>query len=176
MRENPSGASRARVTAPEGWVPAFEGQRPPFQPGHELSMKHGADSPRRVDPVAQALAVELLADEALAYLRAPRFAAAVQAWAKSEAKVALISEWVDQMPIEMAANSKAGSTSPLELLRRWETNAQGHRSRLGLDPVSAAKLGKDVSQGRQADAATELTRMRRDAEARRAAEPGEVIE
>ncbi len=165
-----------RVSVPDGWVPAFPGQRPPFQPGHEINLKHGARSPRRVDPVAAELVQALLADDALAYLRQPRFVAAVQAWAKSEAKVALISEWVDGMPIEVAANSKAGSTSPLELLRRWETNAQGHRSRLGLDPVSAAKLGKDVSQGRQADAATELTKMRREAEARRSAEPGEVID
>jgi hypothetical protein len=35
---------------------------------------------------------------------------------------------------------------------------------LGLDPLSAAKLGKDVALGRQADAATELTRMREEHE------------
>lgn len=163
------------MKAPEGWVPEFPGQRPPFQPGHELSMKHGAGSPRKRDPIAQALATELLLDESVAYLKAPRFAAAVQAWAVAEAKCALISNWVDSMPIEVAAESKQGQTSALELLRKWETTAQTHRTRLGLDPVSAAKLGKDVSQGRQADAATALTRMRSEAEARRAAEAGEVV-
>ncbi|WP_059387263.1 hypothetical protein, partial [Arthrobacter sp. Hiyo1] len=147
-----------------GWVPEFEGQRPPFAEGNELAVKHGAKSPRKVDPIAQALVSELLADASLDYLRAPRYAAAVQAWAKAEAKSALITEWVDSMPIEMAAESKQGQTSPLELLRKWETTAQNHRSRLGLDPLSAARLGKDVAQARQADTAVALTRMREEHE------------
>ncbi|UXM93312.1 hypothetical protein [Paenarthrobacter sp. JL.01a] len=150
---------------PTHWEPAFEGQRPPFTPGNEMAVKHGAKSPRKVDPIADALASELLLDETVAYLRAPRYAAAVQAWAQAEAKCALISNWVDGMPIEAAAASKQGQTSPLELLRKWETTAQNHRSRLGLDPMSAARLGKDVAQGRQADAATELTKMRAQMEA-----------
>ena len=150
---------------PTPWEPAFEGQRPPFAPGNEMAVKHGAKSPRKVDPIADALASELLLDESLAYLRAPRYSAAVQAWAVAEAKCALISNWVDGMPIAEAAASKQGQTSPLELLRKWETTAQNHRSRLGLDPMSAARLGKDVAQGRQADAATELTKMRAQMEA-----------
>ena len=158
---------------PASWVPEFAGQRPPFSPGNEMAVKHGAKSPRKVDPIADALATELLADETVAYLRAPRYAAAVQAWAQAEAKCGLISNWVDGMPIEQAAASKQGQTSPLELLRKWETTAQGHRSRLGLDPMSAARLGKDVAQGRQADAATELTRMRAQMES---SLRGEVVE
>lgn len=139
-------------------------------------MKHGAGSPRRVDPVAAELVAALLEDEAVAYLRAPRFGAAVRAWAVAEAKCALVSAWVDGMSVEAAASSKQGQTSPLELLRKWETTAQTHRGRLGLDPVSAARLGKDISQGRQADAAAELTRLRREAERRSAAVDGSVVE
>ncbi|SDP74132.1 hypothetical protein SAMN04487914_13245 [Arthrobacter sp. ok909] len=128
-------------------------------------MKHGAGSPRKRDPIAQALAAELLLDEAVAYLRAPRYAAAVQAWAVAEAKCALISTWCDSMPIEVAASSpKPGTSAPLELLRKWETTAQSHRSRLGLDPLSAARLGLSVAQTRQADTATALTLMREDFE------------
>lgn len=148
------------LTAPVGWVPGFPGQRPPFAEGNELAVKHGATSPRKVDPVAQALAVELLADSAVEYLRAPRYASAVQAWALAEAKCALISAWVDGMPIALAAESKQGQTSPLELLRKWEATAQTHRARLGLDPVSAARLGKDLAQTKQADVATEMTKLR----------------
>lgn len=146
--------------AAAGWVPEFPGQRPPFAEGNEMAVKHGATSPRKVDPVAQALAVELLADGSVEYLRAPRYASAVQAWALAEAKCALISAWVDGMPIERAAESKQGQTSPLELLRKWEATAQTHRSRLGLDPVSAARLGKDLAQTKQADVATEMTLLR----------------
>ena len=36
------------------WSPAFEGQRPPFEPGNELSVRHGASSERRIAPVARA--------------------------------------------------------------------------------------------------------------------------
>lgn len=144
----------------DGWTPEFPGQRPPFSDGNELAVKHGAQSPRKVDPVAQALAVELLADSAVAYLRAPRYAAAVQAWATAEAKCALISTWVEGMSIELAAESKQGQTSPLELLRKWEATAQTHRSRLGLDPMSAARLGKDLAQTKQADVAAEMTKLR----------------
>ena len=44
----------------EEWVPEFEGQRPPFQPGNELgarpgndlALRHGAFSSHRVDPIA----------------------------------------------------------------------------------------------------------------------------
>ncbi|MBT8159320.1 MULTISPECIES: hypothetical protein [Arthrobacter] len=148
------------LEAPEGWTPEFEGQRPPFAPGNELAVKHGARSPRKVDPVAEALAVELLADDALAYLRAPRFAAAVQAWAQAEAKVALVADWLDGMGMEQATQSGQGRMSPLELWRKLDSAAAGHRARLGLDPLSAARLGKDVAQGRQADAAATLTAMR----------------
>ncbi|XAS66549.1 hypothetical protein V3C33_13770 [Micrococcaceae bacterium Sec5.7] len=162
------------MTGPEGWVSEFPGQRPPFTEGNELAVKHGAGSPRQRDPIAQALAADLLADDSVAYLRAPRYAAAVKAWAVAEAKCGLISNWCDSMPIEVAASSpKPGTSAPLELLRRWEATAQNHRSRLGLDPLSAARLGKDVAQARQADTASALTRMREDYER---AMKGEVVE
>lgn len=142
------------------WTPEFLGQRPPFTPGNEMAVKHGAGSPRKVDPLAAALVTELLTDETVKYLQAPRFAAAVQAWATAEAKCGLIATWVDGMSIEAAASSKQGQTSPLELLRKWEATAQTHRARLGLDPMSAARLGKDIAQTKQADMAAEMTQLR----------------
>ncbi|MBD2760120.1 hypothetical protein IEE94_11440 [Yimella sp. cx-573] len=146
------------------WVPEFEGQRAPFQPGNEVAMKHGAKSPRRVDPLADQLRDELLSSGDVEYLRAPRFASAVRAWSVAEAKCALISRWVDSMTIEQAAASEQGKTSPLELLRKWEATAQTQRARLGLDPQSAARLGKDIAQGKQADAAAALSALREQAE------------
>lgn len=152
------------MNAPEGWVPDFPGQRPPFTEGNELAVKHGAGSPRRRDPIAQALAAELLLDEAVAYLRAPRYAAAVQAWAVAEAKVALVAEWLDGMGMDEQTQSGQGRTSPLELWRKLDGTAATHRARLGLDPLSAARLGLSVAQTRQADTATALTLMREDFE------------
>jgi hypothetical protein len=141
-------------------VPSNPRQHPDFEAGNTLAMKHGAQSPRRVDPLAQQIMAEAMADPALEFLQQPRFSAGLLAWARAEARVQLIDEWVSTMSMEQAAQSGQGRTSPLELLRKWETTAAGHRARLGLDPVSAARLGKDIAQGRQADAATALTKMR----------------
>jgi hypothetical protein len=138
-----------------------------------MALKHGAKSPRKVDPLADEIMAAALADPALEFLRQPRFSAAILAWARAEARVRLISDWVDGMDMEQAAASGQGRTSPFELLRKWETTASGHRARLGLDPVAAARLGKDVAQGRQADAAAALTKMR---EAHERAQRGEVVE
>ena len=148
----------------EEWQPAFEGQRPPFQPGNTLSVKHGIWSPAKVEPVAAQLIHDLLEDPTLDYLAAPRFSRSVHQWAIAQAKVDLLSEWVDGMDIQQAADSDRGKTSPLELLRKWMTTAQGYAQRLGLDPLSAARLGKDIAGARQADAATLLTQARAAAE------------
>jgi hypothetical protein len=141
-------------------VPAHPRQHPDFEPGNELAVKHGAGSPRKLDPIARELVDDLLRDESVTYLRARRFASAVAAWATAEAKCQLLATWVEGMALVDATDSGQGRTSPLELLRRWEETAQSRRSKLGLDPSSAARLGKDVAQGRAADAAAELTLMR----------------
>jgi hypothetical protein len=149
-----------KLEAPVGWVPEFEGQRPPFAPGNTLAVTHGAYSPARVDPIAQTYIDELVADPGTAYLTAHRFRAALWHWAQAQAKVQLLTEWVDGMSLQQAADSARGQTSPLELLRKWMATSQTWAARLGLDPLSAARLGKDVAQGHQASAATELTRLR----------------
>lgn len=154
------------------WTPAFEGQRPPFepgnpyrvQPGNTLAVTHGAFSQRMVAPVAQALADAVLADPTIAYLQQPSYRPALLAWAAAEARVIIIEQWVDGMPIESAAESERGQTSPLELLRKWEATASTHRARLGLDPLSRARLGRDVAAA-QVDVVAALTRARADAEA-----------
>lgn len=138
----------------EEWQPAFEGQRRPFTPGHTLSMKSGWRSPRAVGPVAEALLEAILEDDSVAYLRQPRFRPALVAWAQVEARVALFEKYVDEMTMEQRLDSGNGRTSPEEQLRKLDANALTHRGRLGLDPLSAARLGKDIAQGRAADTAT----------------------
>lgn len=144
---------------PDGtvWVPAFEGQRPPFQPGNKLAVTHGAFSPSRTDPIAHGFINELVADPATAYLGQPRFSAALWHWASAQAKVQLLEEWVAGMDIQDAADSERGKTSVLELLRKWIATAQTQAARLGLDPLSAARLGKDVAST-QVDLATLLSK------------------
>lgn len=153
------------LVTPEGWVPDFPGQRPPFQPGNQLALKHGAFSAARTDPIAQRFIQEVLDDPNTSYLASPRFQSQLWTWGIAAARVELLSAWIDDMSLETATFSGKGQVSPLELLRKWITTAQTLSARLGLDPLSAARLGKDIAQGRQADAAGLLTRLRADIEA-----------
>lgn len=155
----------AEQTPPGDWTPAFPGQRPPFTPGHELSTRHGAYAPRKVDPLARELVDRLLDDPDVTYLQAPAFRPAVWAWARAEAQVQLLTEYLEERGkggVGDLANERV--LSAYNLLHRAEARADRARSKLGLDPLSRARLGKDIAQGRAADMAAELSRMREQAE------------
>lgn len=145
-----------------GWVPDFPGQRAPFQPGNTVAVQHGAHSPRKVDPIAQELVDSALADPSLGYLRTDSYRPALWAWARAEAQAQILDEYLADRPVGSVASKR--STAAYRELHRAETRAANLRTQLGLTPLSRARLGKDVAQGRQADAAAELTRMREEAE------------
>jgi hypothetical protein len=107
------------------WTPAFPGQRPPFQPGNDLAVKHGAYSPYRVDPLAHQFRDEILSSPDMAYLQKPQYAATFWAYCRTAARVQLLEDYVDAMSM---------SDATLITLA----------ARMGLDPLSYAKLGKDV--------------------------------
>jgi len=129
----------------EPWTPEFEGQRPPFQPGNQMAVKHGAFTPARINPVAEQIIAGIHADDDLSILRMPAFQYGLWAYATAAARVLRLEEWVDSMPIQQAADSDRGKTSPLELLRKWQTYMDNKAARLGLDPISYAKLHKTVA-------------------------------
>lgn len=155
----------AEQPPPDDWSPAFPGQRPPFTPGHELSTRHGAYAPRKVDPLARELVDRLLDDPEVTYLKSPAFRPAVWAWARAEAQVQLLTEYLEERGkggVGDLANERV--LSAYLLLHRAESRADRSRARLGLDPLSRSRLGKDIAQGRAADMAAELSRMRAEAE------------
>ena len=77
------------------WVPAFEGQRPPFAPGNTLHLSHGAYSPRKVEPLARGFVEALLEDATVpAYAKAPAYRAELWATARAEAQVQLLTEFL----------------------------------------------------------------------------------
>lgn len=115
----------------------------PFRPGHELSLKHGAWSPRYVDPLAAEMVAATLAAPGCQYLDTPRWSAAVWAWARAEARCELLGRWVDEHG--GGVNDDGSVAGALNALRLWEVRAANCRSRLGLDPLSAARLGRDVT-------------------------------
>jgi hypothetical protein len=159
--------------AANDWAPEFDGQRPPFPPGHEMSLVHGARSERKVGPLAVQLAQDLLTDpDVPPHIREPMFAAAVQAWARAEAVVRLLWQWLEERDVMAGLTAAATTTeeetqsggktnrksvtrtvaSVIDTLRRYEVHAANLRSKLGLDPASAARVGRDLALTRHMSA------------------------
>ncbi|KAA1426467.1 hypothetical protein [Nocardioides antri] len=170
-------AEKAEGEEAGGWVPAFPGQRPPFAPGNEVADmrwqdSHGAYSPRKVDPLAKELVDLVLADPSTAYLQAGHWRPALYAWARAEAQVQLVSEWLADQATEKHPIGDLGDErvrAAYLLLHRAETRATTGRTRLGLDPLSAARLGRDKTAA-ALDAAqlmAQLERQEREREERR---------
>jgi hypothetical protein len=157
----------------DGWTPEFDGQRAPFQPANEAATVHGARSERHVGPLADQIAAELLADpDTPPHLQEPLFAAAIQAWSRAEAVCRLLWAWIEGKDIiatltDLATTTEDEETSKgktrrrsvtrhmpsvLEMLRKYEAQAANLRGRLGLDPASAAKVGRDLAARRYMDA------------------------
>lgn len=143
------------------WVPAFPGQRLPFQPGEDprrhVPLVHGAYAPRKVEPLAAEIVQAVLADDTVpAYVKSPAYRLELLALGRAEAQTQLLTEWL------MGRAEEAGTPVPdpgdervrsaYLLLHRAEARASSARARLGLTPVSAARLGKDVAVGRAAEA------------------------
>ena len=173
---------------PDAWAPEWEGQRPPWQPGNEyratqdnsLAVQHGAYSQKRVAPLASEILCTACNNPAWpGYLQDESYGPAVRAWAHSEAVCELLRRHLADQSLDDALvdrheeesterHSKGTSTrrttgrrtrSALDLLSRWETTAAGHRQRLGLDPLSRARFGKDITSA-QLDVVQLLTAQR----------------
>jgi len=111
------------------------------KPGNTIAKKHGAFSARVVDPVARELVEVVLAQ--VPYLADLSYEPAVWAWARAEARVLVLSAWLD----ENGTLDESGVPRPaLKALKDFERLASTARSRLGLDPLSRAQLGRDVAQ------------------------------
>ena len=138
-----------------------------------MSLVHGARSERKVGPLAVQLARDLLTDpDVPPHIREPMFAASVQAWARAEAVVRLLWQWLEDRDVMAGLTSattvtedeeqKGGKTrrksltrsvaSVIDTLRKYEVHAANLRSKLGLDPASAARVGRDLALARHMNA------------------------
>lgn len=159
------------AAAGDGRVSFAGRQHPDFGAGNSVAVTHGATSPRRLLPLAEAFAAALLADgETPAYLKDPLYARAVMGWARAEAVVDLLSEWLSGQDLEAGLTEVTRSAETedrdggrdeggrvtrksvsrrtagvLEQLRKHEVLAMNLRAQLGLSPLSRARLGKDVA-------------------------------
>lgn len=160
-----------QAVQPAEWVPEFEGQRPPFQPGNvpanafepgnvPANTSHGAYSPRKVDPLAQDILDVLLADDTVpTYVKAPAYRLELISLARAEAKVQLIEEWLTDQASEKHPMGDLGDDrvqAAYLQLHRASTRAASSRTRLGLTPASATRMGKNLAQGQAAAAQGDL--------------------
>jgi hypothetical protein len=152
----------------QDWQPNPNGRHEDFQPGNSLALVHGAGSPARVNELATRLAAALLGAEGIPpYLADPSYGPAIISWARAEAKAKLVADYLEGMPVEdQMMPPKAGTTAPIEVLRKLESAALTHRARLGLDPLSRARLGRDVMSAKFDMAAIMAQISREDAGAR----------
>jgi hypothetical protein len=128
----------------------------PFQPGHTLTLTHGARSPRSVAPIAHALAGELL--DVAPWCAQPAFSAEVEAWAWAEARCRLLRAWLDEHAL---LDDDDEPRAALNELHRAEARAESGRNRLGLNPAAWSKLLASLASiedkvGAAADSATSL--------------------
>jgi hypothetical protein len=137
------------TSPPDELRPARGYSWPPFQPGHELSTTHGAWSDRKVAPLAQALLAEVLEQAAAtgsptSYLADVSYRPALLAWARLEARIELLHVWLaDRTDLDDEGEVRPAA----DLLTRLEGQALKARERLGMDPLSRARLGRDVAAG-----------------------------
>ncbi len=116
---------------------------PPAEPGNALAMKHGAWSPRMVDPLAEEM-VAAIAPTVTWWQ--PCDQPAIWAWAQTEIRCQLIAEWLADKGSEIDPEDESVRPAAA-LLDRLTARCESMRSKLGLDPASRARLGRDVAAG-----------------------------
>lgn len=145
--------------------------RPPFEPGNELAVSHGAYSSKKLAPLAAEIEAQArsMPDWPPHLVGSTRYDPEVQAWAWAEATCVRLRdylaeqdplEWLsetidtDEQETQVSQSSKRRvshtrrTTAALEMLRRWETTAGNRREKLGLTPVTAARLARDLMAAR----------------------------
>jgi hypothetical protein len=127
---------------------------PPFQPGHKLSMRHGAFSARVVDALAEqitAWALSLAAEPGspIAHLGGEHFLPSILAWARDEARVLRLEDDVAEHGM---FDGEGQERAVARMLERWSLRAESKRQRLGLDPLSLARLRRDLVEASTARA------------------------
>ena len=132
-------------------VPAKGYTWPPFEPGNVAALRHGAFYPRRYEPLAEELVTNLLALAAepsspVAYLTEEPYRPAVWAWARCEARIQLVTEYLLDKGGDLDPDGEVRPAA--RLLEVLEGRAEKLRARLGLDPLARARLGRDVTAAR----------------------------
>jgi hypothetical protein len=110
-------------------------RHPEFEPGNRAAKKRGAYSPRSWRPLADAIAAEL--PGMAPWSTDAAYGATVAAWARVEAQLQLVMDWLDERgPLDDEGVPRPATN----LLAKLESQAAGLRSELGLTPFALARL------------------------------------
>lgn len=114
-----------------------------------LAVRHGAYSPRRVDPLATELVEAVLADPNAAHAHAAHHRPALWSWARAQAQVQLVTDWLmaraEESGDELGDLADERVRSAYLLLHRAEARAATWSARLGLDPLSQSRLKRNTT-------------------------------
>lgn len=119
---------------------------PPAAVGNTLALRHGATSPREVQPLAEGFHAAII--EAAPWTSSPAFAGTVQSWAWAEGQALLLRRWLDENGM---LDGEDEERSAARLLDRIEGRLAKLRDQLGLNPTAAMKV---LSQAADLAAAT----------------------
>jgi len=119
---------------------------PPFQPGHELSLKHGAYSPARYQPRAREVEAQL---RATVTWWTPADAPTIGAYCTALAQVELLEAYLADLGGSAGGlvDAEGEVRSAATFLLRCQARVDSLGSKLGMDPLSRARLGRDVAAG-----------------------------
>jgi hypothetical protein len=109
-------------------------------------MVHGAYSDRVAGARAEVLMTSVLEDaECPDHLRSPMFRFTLGAWCRAESVASVLYEYIMTLSTEeMMTPRLAGTRAPVDLWKAADAHAANLRSKLGLDPVSYARIAKDL--------------------------------
>jgi hypothetical protein len=120
--------------------PARRYSWPPFEPGNEAALRHGADSPRVLAPLATAIAEGIR--DVVPHLASPVFAPDVEALAWAEAECRLRRADLDERGLtDESGEDRAG----VERWHRAESRRLALRRELGLTPVAMSRVLTSLS-------------------------------
>lgn len=122
-------------------APARQYTWPPFAPENEAALRHGAYSPRRVQPLADQLSDQL--GGMAPWVNAPAFTGTVHSWSWAESEAALLRAFLDEVGLLDGEGEPRPAAKRLE---RVEARLHRLRDSLGLSPSALGSLlGKAAS-------------------------------
>jgi hypothetical protein len=143
---------------PDGtWIPQHPKQRPPLQPGHDLSVQHGA----YVSPLKLGERTQEIADSVRPYL--PTYSPAVEptlgSYALCLVRIERGAAALEEVELETELGVEYKRKGEDDLLfnlrsdvRAWIRLAAKLAAELGITPASSARIMRDVGVGVQAAA------------------------